>query len=363
MFGRLSRRGVAQPGQSDGQGQGRSVPGQLAHRDAVFSRNGLRPSAGSQANAGYDAVANQYRQDQADPYADLAAREREMGYRHPSPYAAVAAAAVEAGVRFQEPARRSPLANMPDLSGGAIYDPLNIAGQRGTMFGTHGWTVDPNGLEIWSARQFAGMQASGGRDPNVVPQDVQDGSGRRVSGRMTNGETMSQRVPKGRPWLVLRTTESAMCKVTAMMSGGFEQERTFWIGGGSTASFLLNDYESAAVEVLGGTSASTVVQFAWVSEGMQAGNQDLYLPEVIAASGFDGSGNPLFVAVPEGAYQVSPATTDALWLWDQPGVTGYQNAVGVSAGGAASGSTRNPVNGSRYHANVANSLMWILRPI
>jgi hypothetical protein len=311
---------------------------------------------GNRSNSGYDAVAAQYRSNLRDPYADVAARAREMGARFPGAYEAVAADAIQAGVAWSQPARPQPLARMPDLSGDNIFDAANLAGQRTSMFGSHGLDADVYGANTMDARQWANFEATGSRNPQVPNADLQEDAGRRVSGRLANLETMSQRVPKGRPWLTLRTTASAHCRVTAQMSGGFEQSREFWIGGGSTASFLLGDYESATVEVLGASPTTTQVQFAWIGEGMQAGNQELYLPQAITPSA------PLFVAVPEGAFAVSAGQPDAFWTWDQPGVVGYSGTVGiasVSSGVAA----RNPVLGSRFMSGVVNQIMWILRPI
>ena len=337
------------------------MPGQLAHRDAVLSRNGMAMS-GNRANAGYDAVAAQYRANLRDPYEDAAARAREMGARFPGAYEAVAADAIQAGLAWNRPALAQPLGGMPDLSAGGIFDAANVAGQRTSMFGTHGLDADVYGAHTMDARQWANFEETGSRNPQPLRTDIQEDAGRRVSGRLANGETMSQRIPKGRPWLTLRTTTSAHCQVTAQMSGGFEQSREFWIGGGSTASFLLGDYESVTVQVLGGSAITTQVQFAWVGEGMQAGSQELYLPQVIVATGFDGFGNPLFAPVPEGAYQITPSLPDALWAWDQPGVAGFTNTTGIT--NVSSGvSAKNPVIGSRFHAGIANNVFWILRPI
>lgn len=326
------------------------LPGQLQHQDSVLRRHGIQPSGGS---TGYDRVAEAYRQNQADPYADIVAREREMGFRHPTPYAAVAAAAVEAGVQWN--ARPNAPALPPNVfPNGALYGAGSVAGEHVTPWGTEGRVADPYGERIWDIRQRMNYkETSGGRDPAVPYEDLQQ-SQARMSGRLTVGETMAQRVPSGRAWLVIRTTSSAKCKVSAQMSGGFEQARTFWVGGGSVASFMLADYESMKLEVLDGDTSSAQVQFAWVAQGLEAGNQQLYLPEVIIA----GAARD----VPEGAFAVIVNTPDAAWTWTQPGVAGFSIATGVVAVTSGVAAT-NPVSGSQYAPSIGNQVTWLLRPI
>jgi hypothetical protein len=327
------------------------LPGQLLHQDAVLRGHGLTPSS---ANSGYDRVAQAYRNNQVDPYADVAAREREMGFRHPTPYAAVAAAAVEAGMAWHGPSRPAPAWNPNVAPGGYLFGAGSVAGEHTTPWGTEGRVADPYGERIWDIRQRMNYkETGGGRDPAVPNADLQQ-SQARMSGRLTVGETMAQRVPSGRAWLSIRTPTSAKCTVTAQMSGGFEQSRTFWVGGGSIAAFMLADYESMKLEVLSGDTSSAQVQFAWVSQGLEAGNQQLYLPEVIVAGGPRD--------VPEGAFAVIVNTPDAAWSWTQPGVAGFAITPGVVA--VASGvSASNPVSGSRYTASIGNNITWLLRPI
>lgn len=349
IFGAI-RRAPAQGSSGQATRPSVRIPGQMAHQDAILSRHGLAPSSG---NSGYDRVAEAYRNNQPDPYAGIVAREREMGVRFPTPYAAVAAAAVQAGVEWHGVRRAEPPVPPNMAPAGYLYGPGSVAGQHGTLWGTEGRVADPYGERIWDARQQANYREGGGRDPAVPSADLQQ-SNARMSGRLTVGETMAQRVPTGRAWLSLRTPTSAKCKVTAQMSGGFEQSRTFWIGGGSVGAFMLADYESMKLEVLDGDTTAAQVQFAWVAQGLEAGNQQLYLPEVIVA----GAARD----VPEGAFAVIVNTPDAGWTWTQPGIAAFSIASGVVA--VTSGvSATNPVSGAQYAPSVNNKVTWLLRPI
>jgi hypothetical protein len=183
------------------------------------------------------------------------------------------------------------------------------------------------------------------------------GVGYRRAGLLSSVSTMEQAVPKEFPWISLgmsRGSNDSSAIITAragMSEGGAVSTRTFFVGGGFTSCLYLAGYDnvSISVDALAGTNPE--VGFAWVVEGNQGGNLNLYRP-------FNVTGAMVGVpqAVPEGAFEIVPAATDAGWNWTAPLVAGF-TIGGITA------NVKSPVLGNIYTPAAVNSVTWVLRPI
>lgn len=300
---------------------------------------------------GYDLAAARFAPRQ-DPYAEWAQRERELGYRYPQPYAVAAAEAARVP-------RLTLAETMPDVgSHMAVFPAPSVAGKRATSWGSYGRDAE---VIPWDARTRAGGMSS--RTPGLETEWDATEDRRRKSGRIVGTGGMTQTVHADRPYLTMKATASMQVRVTVGMAGGFEQVRNFYLGGGFTASFMLADYDTVKVEVLLVEAATTELQFAWLGDGLQAGDQTLYMPQIIAPADV-----AAFAVVPEGAYAVFCESNDADWQWDIPALAGYNIGFGGGFPGLTSslGVTaveENRVMGTRYRPSIVNNILWALRPI
>ena len=325
------------------------------------------PSSQNSIASHYDTAALRFARPGLPAFELAAQRERELGYRYPAPYAAAA----EEQRRVVNLALGTPRPSSLDAPGGyigpdgSIFPARSIAGERLTFHGTGGRDqLNDFRARPWDARDQLGAAALGGRGPGFIPGWDNQERARRSSGKLIGVQGMNQTVHHDRPYLSLRATASMSVRVTAGMAGGFDQSRDFFLGGGYTASFMLADYDSVHVETLTVETATTELQFAWLTTGMQAGDQTLYIPMRVTVA-FLG----IFTVVPQGAYLLYCEQNDPNWSWDVPVIAGYTVAAGggfpgVNAGvpGLASAQS-NQVMGTRFNPSLVNDIMWALRPI
>jgi len=309
----------------------------------------------------YDAAAERFRMSQKDPYAELAARETDMGYRYPDAYSAAAAAATQ--VPWMEKPARAVEAPPPDLlpwiGPQATVPARGWAGQRITSFGTSGVDLKPWPTE-WDARHKMGFIPTGSRDAGYSPEWDTPDRHRRVSGRLEGLQTQDQHVFKERPWLSLRAANGTChVRLTAGMSGGMEAVREFFVGRGWTCTFMLAEYDHLKIEILEIDAVTTQLQYAWLGDGMQAGDQNLYLPQKIVLAQV-GVPQP----VPEAAYGVYTSIFDVAWTWTTP-LIGNTQASGIasSAVGATIPVQFNAVLGVFFTPSIINDVVWVLRTI
>ena len=287
-----------------------------------------------------------------------------------------------------------------DLHPNAVWPAAAVAGRRMTQMGTYGDERNPE--RYWEdARERVQRQESGGRAPSYTSSDAPRIPFRR-SGTLGRpvGESIpsawSQNVPCDYPFLHLKAggeitasggegtfVGNCRIRVTAGMfeTGGATAVRTFWLGGGLTGQFNLAGWDQCTVEVLD-MEEGTNVSFAWVTTGMQASNQTLYMPTTLAQSG---AGTP----VPEGAYALvmqdtgpGTLTSEAAITWYTLDPVGAAPAGGISmtiniGNGTSSFATANqfgtplPVLGTNIaftgitppDATVIADIVWLLRPI
>jgi hypothetical protein len=335
LYGSMS---VASPGMGMQQA-GTLAPASTGASSSLTAQpGGFAPQPGS---VNYDLAALKYAGQHADPYEQIALNYKQAGRRFPTPEGAARSLYYADVIRESNPGYAW-LAEEP-------YSAASVAGIRHTHFGIKAPT-DPRLDYYEDARIKAEMKANYFQDEWGIA-----GIGYRRSGLLTSG-TFEQAVPKAFPWLALeasRTTASDSAQITVvagMSEGGSTMSRTFFLGGGFTACFLVDGYDNVSV-TLDATSPGTEVKFAWVISGNQGGDLNLYRPFEVTAP-MVGVAQP----VPEGAYKVITAATDAAWSWGTGLIPGFA-ITGVTA------ATENPVLGSTYTPGIVNDVTWVLRPI
>jgi hypothetical protein len=242
----------------------------------------------------------------SDPYEEVARKEAELGRRMPLPYQAPSALAGQLPMsndRYQSQYEHL-------HSEHAVYAAPAVSGRRMTQAGTFG--MDQAQVIPWTARDKFGYGRIGARGGGGYDEwwDARNARERR-SGRLSDTTRFSQAVDHRFPFLHLvargvvtvpeRTIDgNARVRVTAGLSetGGAEAIREFWIGGGLTARFDMQGWDQVTIEVLDLVDG-TNVQFAWVTNGLQASDSQgtLYLPQRVARGGVG-------IPVPEGAYAI-----------------------------------------------------------
>lgn len=323
------------------------------HPSTRLSRSGDRLSSG------YDAAADAYRSTNPDPYGAAVERERQLGVRFSDPYDANAILAR----RYGEPL--PPLQRVASRT--SIFPSSVVGGQRIDDQGAVGRSAPGAMLDVtWEARLQAGAMSSGSRDAGLDPHWDLGRNQNRYSGRLTAaGQSMTQRVDRERPYFTVRASGSADVRVTAGMSGGFEQSRHFHVGGGFQGQFMLAEYDTVKLEFIATGAAATEVQFAWLRQGIEAGDVTLHLPDRIVAAQLN-----VLQFVPEGAYEVSVRAADLNWSWQSSAfgafiinntAGGYQGLVGQDGVGGIAAT--NPVLGAAFTPTVINDIVWHLRPV
>jgi hypothetical protein len=285
---------------------------------------------------------------QAGPYEAVAANYRQQGRRFPEPYAA----AIEDVSRFN--AQISDLANSY-VGTEQAYSAADVMGRRRTLQGVYGKS-GVNQQDMASARQRFGYVQTGERSPFFTNEWDKSSIEVRNSGRLVIGDKgFNTMVPAGRPWITINCAEGAAnLNFVAQMSGGATFFRNFMVGGGWTAEFYLPGFETVGMRINDTVGGGNRITYSWTTNSVQE-DQNVYLAEVKPAGTY---------AVPTGAYEYYVQNTDANWDWDCPALPGFIVNVGTFATwpGAVSGQ-KNLVMGSRYTSNIANSILWVIKPI
>jgi hypothetical protein len=298
-----------------------------------------------------------------DPYAQIARRETEIGRRMPLPYQAASALAASPVA----PELRYPVPAYEDAHGAqALFSSGSVSGRRETLEGLVG---KEGGLDTWDTRQKFGYGRLQSRSGYSEEWDNAANRERR-SGKLFNIETQTQAVDPRWPYLYLRATGAvaaagvnyvgnAQVLLTAGMydTGGAEAQREFWLGGGFTGSFDFQGWDQVTIDVLSILSG-TRVEFAWVTNGVQAGDRSLYLPGTFAAA--------VSQPVPEGAYQIvveDPGAPVTLSWFTAAGVTISQVVGSVPGVNYLLFGQQIPVLGTSLAISVACDMVWIERPI
>jgi len=278
-----------------------------------------------------------------DPYEARALNYKQAGRRFPDPQGAQRSLYYQNKIRTQT-------ANMPWIGSESPYGAASVAGVRQTQQGIIGKS-DPRTDFYPDSRIKAEMKVNVWNDEWGAA-----GVGYRRAGLLSSG-TMEQAVSKEFPWLSLgmsRGSNDSSAIITAragMSEGGAVSTRTFFVGGGFTSCLYLAGYDNVSVTIDAITGTNPEVGFAWVVEGNQGGNLNLYRPFNVTV-GMVGAPQ----SVPEGSFEVVPAATDAAWNWTATLAPGF-TILGVTAG------VKNPVLGNLYTPAAVNSVTWILRPI
>lgn len=257
---------------------------------------------GGQAFQGYDLAAQLAGRAQEDPYEAAAQREYELGRRFPVAYEAAARSSVAPYDSHRD--------HYSLASDHAIVVGASIAGNRQTHHG--GFGVDGTvgtglvGDRYVSARQAAAYRPGGFSDQMHDPYTSVQEAARRYSGRLTAPSAFSTYVWKDRPFLHLRCIGGdALVEVTAGSHGGMETSRLFLLGG-LVATFNFSGFDTVKVRVRA-MDAAAEVQYSWVSDAFQAGDQTLIQARRVTATVQD--------TVPEGAWGMVLEDADATWMW------------------------------------------------
>lgn len=280
-----------------------------------------------------------------DPYLRTLAWDQDRGNRFP-----MMRLDDQRAAEVRREARRFQAIVPPTHPDFAIYPAPNIAGRR-QGFGGYDMTLhdglDPQGGVLADRRQQMAM-LEGGRGPGTMMSRDMSELRRQRSGVVTTG--FQVQVPPETPWMMLRCASgSAEVRVTAgSTQGGGETSRRFFLGGGFTGAFMLSAWDIVRVEVLDRDADATQVTFAWVQEGLQAGNVTLYYPQRLAAGTY---------VVPEGAYALVADQNDAGFTWTNPLIAGWTANVGLSSG------VQQDVLGTIATFTAINDVTWFLRPI
>jgi len=237
-----------------------------------------------------------------DHNEDLAQQYRQVGRRIIDPYAARAAEESMKAARY-----RTVHAGMQVGPERVAYPAPSVAGWRTTQMGTVGMAAGYE-QQPWDARHQAGFLETGSRAPGFSNELDRAEKNRWQSGILGLNlatEAMTLHPSAERPYLSMRGSPNVgntelVVRLTAGSPGGAETQRTFFLGGGFTASFLLDGYQTVRVEILSKTNLTDVLQWAWEVTGLQAGDQQLYLAQTYVTGGVNTTFN-----VPEGAYEVS----------------------------------------------------------
>ena len=296
-----------------------------------------------------------------DANEDLEREFRQVGRRIFDPYAARAAEESMRAAKY-----RTVHAGVDVRSDATVYPAPSVRGWRMTQMGTSGQLTGYD-RQPWDARQQAGFLETGSRAPGFVEELDRAEKNRWQSGTLGAGlatESMTLHPSAERPYLSLRAfpnngNSELIVRLTAGSPGGAETQRTFFLGGGYTASFLLDGYQTVRVEILSKTNLTDVLQWAWEVTGLQAGDQQLYFAQTYVGDNV----NDQIFNVPEGAYDVvwsvSPTSTAAAG-----GIRWINPLIGVDMVAVASIPwIRYPVQGSQFAMNNTVTVMWFIRPI
>lgn len=326
------------------------------------------PPANAIASA-YDYAALRASGQLVDPYEQQAAFQRELGRRFAEPYEAKVALI---RMRQMQAAQADPRIDAGSRS--AIYPAAAKAGRRMSSMRTFGSAISESVAD--TARNFL-------RHEPINTEQYRPETRMKRSGRLSLGQSMTQAVDRDRPWLTLRSTReievvngapvelgTVEVKVTAGMQGGYTQSRQFHVGGGFTGDMLMGDYDNVTVEVVAvsTTQQDTQLQWAWMSDGMSAGERGLYWYQAIWAGAKTNDYDAQMAVrnpTPEGAYGLYvPADPDA-WMWTNPapGMIQWANmVVSLDASGLL---VQNPVVGTMFTPTFNNAavmnVLWALR--
>jgi hypothetical protein len=348
-----------------------------SYTDARLRGLSMRTSSGarSSSESGYDFSARAYQVTHEDPYEEQARREQELGRRMPAPYQA--ASALAGTLPFgQSPAYYK--SQYEDLhSDASVWPAASEAGRRMTQSGTFGSNeFEP---DMWDARARAGFGRSGSRGPGFDEEWDARGGRERRSGRVTAVGLFSQKVDPRWPFLYLAAkgdvtsggnaySGNAFLRVEAGLSetGGAEQVRDFYLGGGMTAQFDLHGWDTATIRVTR-ILAGTWVEFAWVTNGIRTDTTLFYPQTFVPAAGA--------VQVPQGAYALYiedptpavPATiTNVTWITQGAGVGGADLSFLVEVGDTNTNNQYGqplPTLGTAVQISAAVDAVWALRGI
>jgi hypothetical protein len=334
---RESRQGVQ---------RGQPQPGQGVDRGATVQRSFTSQAQLSLRSSG------QVMDSSEDQYTEY----EQVGRRIVDPYAARAAAEAIEASRY-----RTLHAGMDVRSDGPAYPAASVRGWRTTQMGTVG-TMPGYDSQPWDARQQAGFLETGARPPGFAEELHRAERNRWQSGRLEQG-TMTLYPSQERPYLMIRCpdtagdgTSSVSIRLTAGSPGGAEFSREFFLGGGFTAAFLLDGYQTVKVQLLQVQNPGVDrIEWAWEVSGVQAGDQSLYLPQVLTPGGV-----MTVYDVPEGAFEVVWGDAPATLSWLNP-----VNGADFLAPGAPGVFINFPTMGSQYQLNNAAqvSVLWRLRSI
>lgn len=300
---------------------------------------------------GYEVAARQYRTRRSDPYAAQAEAERDLGFRHPRPYqAAVVDEQVAQGLYG---VREQALVAYQNLRPGDLtVTSHEAAGWRARNCGMVG-ALDQETLDAraWlDRRQGFAAAEYGGRSPGTsgrwdVSQHI-----RQLSGTLTATGVFYQQVWPDRSVLEMRALGGgAHVRVTTGLSGGGgEAARVFFLGGGFTSALELDGWENCRIAILA-IDLGCVVHFAWVKKSIRAGDQTMYLPEVVTGGAV--------LPIPEGAYGLVIEMQDNNWQWTN--TVGGPAALAVLIPAAVFA----PVLGTGAVPSINNDICWFVRPI
>lgn len=329
---------------------------------------------------GYDLAARQYAVMRGDPYEHIVRKEIEIGRRMPAPYSAPSALA------GRLPTIES--AYTPGLAPEhAVYPSAAIAGHRQTQSGTVGseWKrIDE--AQWFDARKRFGYGEMQSRGAGYSQEWDTAENRERKAGRLDFLTKFSQEVDPRYPYLHLRAggtavtaqgtfDGNALMEVSGGLSeGGASMSRRFLIGGGLVASFNLDGWNTATIEIIG-LLAGTFVEFAWVTKAVESTDRSLLLPEHYTTAGLAAK-----TPVPEGAFAVimenpTPAvagtTVTVEWGANLLGapftftqtINDYSSLAPPAPQSAVSFGTPAPVLAPIFAIDTTVDIVWLIRPI
>ena len=289
-----------------------------------------------------------------DASEDLAQQYRQVGRRLVDPYAARAA---EEAMRA---ARQRTLHAGVQVGPDTPYPAPNMRGWRSTQMGTYGRLTGYD-RQPWDARLQAGYIDAGARGPGFADELDRAEKNRWQSGRLQQG-SMTLHPSPDRPYLMLRCpdtsgngTSSIHVRLEAGMMGGASSTREFFLGGGFTASFLLDGYATVRIEIVQTQNPGVDrLEWAWEISGVQAGDQSLYFPQRLIL------GPGVWFSIPEGAFEVLWSGPLANITWSNPNIPAW-----VVDKAAPPQFVSLPIIGSRinFAGGVNTPVLWRLRPI
>jgi len=257
------------------------------------------------------------------------------------------------------PARPVPYSYADKHAPHAVYPAQSIRGRRRTLEGVYGLQAElDRQVDIdahWDARHRVGYAPLGARGAGTSMEWDYSNAEFRYAGLLTaTGATMNQAVPTGRPYLRINgdVNDRARVQVIGRMKGGAETNRVFMVGGGFTATFNMGDYSAAVVRLLFLDPTSANIQWAWLSNAIQAGDQALYMGARVAGA--------VQIFIPQGAYEVTIQNPDPNWVWNNDVID--DPVPNQNIGITIPSNVPSMVLGIRATPSIANEIVWRIRP-